>query len=368
MSLASMGLADASGRAEGRRSFCARRCGADGSWPIDTNLATWVTTLAIKALAHQPGALSPEQRLTLREWLLGQQYRVEHPYTHAAPGGWAWTDLPGGVPDADDTPGALLALLELGTVDDETRAAGDRGRALAARSAESRRRHPDLLPRLGRAALRSQFARSHRAHAARVERVAAAARRRLQRAHDCGRSRAALRFLAKTQRADGSWLPLWFGNEHAPDDENPLYGTAQVVHRAARIARARHSTFRAAMLTRRRCAGWSPRRMTMAAGAGCAAGRHQSEETALAVEALAGTSRGRGGGCGARWLVGAGGIRRVARARADRVLLREALVLRAALSADLHGRRAREISRPAARRERAAGGLTALSSSLRPSF
>ncbi len=28
----------------------------------------------------------------------------------ADPGGWAWTPLPGGVPDADDTPGAILAL------------------------------------------------------------------------------------------------------------------------------------------------------------------------------------------------------------------------------------------------------------------
>ena len=37
--------------------------------------------------------------------------RVTHPYTNAAPGGWAWTDLPGGVPDADDTPGAILALV-----------------------------------------------------------------------------------------------------------------------------------------------------------------------------------------------------------------------------------------------------------------
>src|SRR5205823_11668354 len=32
----------------------------------------------------------------------------------ADPGGWAWTDLPGGVPDADDTPGAILALWKLG--------------------------------------------------------------------------------------------------------------------------------------------------------------------------------------------------------------------------------------------------------------
>ena len=57
--------------------------------------------------------LDDAERATLLDWLLGQQYRVEHPYTHAAPGGWAWTDLAGGVPDADDTAGALLALAHL---------------------------------------------------------------------------------------------------------------------------------------------------------------------------------------------------------------------------------------------------------------
>src|SRR5204862_7200645 len=40
-------------------------------------------------------------------------YRQRHPYTNSAPGGWAWTNLPGGVPDADDTAGALLALKSL---------------------------------------------------------------------------------------------------------------------------------------------------------------------------------------------------------------------------------------------------------------
>jgi len=45
------------------------------------------------------------KRRRLIDWLLDQQHRVEHPYTHAAPGGWAWTDLSGGVPDADDTSG-----------------------------------------------------------------------------------------------------------------------------------------------------------------------------------------------------------------------------------------------------------------------
>jgi squalene-hopene/tetraprenyl-beta-curcumene cyclase len=36
--------------------------------------------------------------------------------------------------------------------------------------------------------------------------------------------------LAKNQSSDGSWLPLWFGNEHTPDEMNPVYGTAQVLN------------------------------------------------------------------------------------------------------------------------------------------
>ncbi len=36
-------------------------------------------------------------------------------------------------------------------------------------------------------------------------------------------------YLAREQRPDGSWLPLWFGNQHAPDDINPVYGTARVL-------------------------------------------------------------------------------------------------------------------------------------------
>jgi squalene-hopene/tetraprenyl-beta-curcumene cyclase len=40
---------------------------------------------------------------------------------------------------------------------------------------------------------------------------------------------AAFAYLAREQRPDGSWLPLWFGNQHAPDDINPTYGTSRVL-------------------------------------------------------------------------------------------------------------------------------------------
>jgi squalene-hopene/tetraprenyl-beta-curcumene cyclase len=38
-----------------------------------------------------------------------------------------------------------------------------------------------------------------------------------------------IQFLESHQREDGSFVPLWFGNEHQPDNENPVLGTAQVL-------------------------------------------------------------------------------------------------------------------------------------------
>ena len=113
LSLASIGLAEHPVTVKAVE-FLVRSARPDGSWAIDSNLATWVTTLSVNALAAAGDLESLDKKAELRDWLLGQQMREKHPYTGAAPGGWAWTDLPGGVPDADDTPGVLLALAALG--------------------------------------------------------------------------------------------------------------------------------------------------------------------------------------------------------------------------------------------------------------
>jgi squalene-hopene/tetraprenyl-beta-curcumene cyclase len=54
----------------------------------------------------------------------------------------------------------------------------------------------------------------------------------LARWHSIGKG---FEFLRRAQGGDGSWLPLWFGNQRAPDDINPTYGTARVLeaYRAA---------------------------------------------------------------------------------------------------------------------------------------
>jgi squalene-hopene/tetraprenyl-beta-curcumene cyclase len=38
-----------------------------------------------------------------------------------------------------------------------------------------------------------------------------------------------LDYLGQKQRADGSWVPLWFGNQDDPAEENPVYGTGRVL-------------------------------------------------------------------------------------------------------------------------------------------
>ena len=223
MSLAAAGLANHSVTLKGIE-FLVRSVQDNGSWPIDTNLSTWLTTLSINAM---PAQLDFGDRQRLRAWLLAQQFRSQHPYTNAAPGGWAWTDLPGGVPDADDTAGALLALYNLGDIDATVRSA-----ALAGiRWLLDQQNRDGGMPTFCRGWSTMLFDRSSpdlTAHAVRawsvwLEEFSAEAPR-LRRAM----ARAA-RFLVRSQRKDGSWLPLWFGNQDAPDDINPTYGTARVV-------------------------------------------------------------------------------------------------------------------------------------------
>ena len=278
MSLVSAGRKDHAVVQEGVR-FLRESLRADGSWPIDTNLATWVTTLAVNALAPLPDAQHPldaAAKLALRDWLLVQQYREEHPYTHAAPGGWAWTPLPGGVPDADDTPGALLALRRLGPI----------GEALpAARSGViwlmGLQNSDGGMPTFCRGWGRLPFDRSGAdltAHAiaawqAWLPDLPEPLRKRV------GRSiRRGLAYLERAQNADGSWTPLWFGNEHVAGEENPLYGTARTV---IALAQSGLPMLAAALQ-------WIRAAQNQDGGWGGAAGAPSSiEETSLALSALA---------------------------------------------------------------------------------
>lgn len=265
--------------------FLERSVRPDGSWPIDTDLATWVTTLAVNALAGagpQEQVLPDSERQQVRTWLLGQQYRQIHPYTRAAPGGWAWTDLPGGVPDADDTPGALLALRNLGLHDAETEQAAAAGVQwlLDLQNADGG------IPTFCKGWGSLPFDRSGAdltAHAllawqAWQGRLTPALAQRVDRA-----TTAALGYLAKTQRSDGAWVPLWFGNQEAPEDENPVYGTSRVLlaleafKDRSQIGTLRDRGLRWVLAAQNADRGWGGDREVPSS----------IEETSLAVQALA---------------------------------------------------------------------------------
>jgi squalene-hopene/tetraprenyl-beta-curcumene cyclase len=262
--------------------FIVQNVRPDGSWPIERNLSTWVTTLAVNALGPD---LSEAAREPILDWILGQQHLTMHPYTASPPGGWAWTDLPGGVPDADDTAGAMLALRHLTP-------AGARRSAVVAAVERAARWLIELQnadggwPTFCRGWGALPFDRSASdltAHAIRALRAWVKdfrdrrLRAQIHRAVSHGR-----RYLSGVQRANGSWLPLWFGNEACPGDENATYGTCRVLAAYADLG----SLSDPAAIRGRRWliehqnpdGGW---------GGGAPTAPSSIEETALAVESLA---------------------------------------------------------------------------------
>ena len=265
--------------------FLRRSVRADGSWAIDTNLATWATTLSVNALASGEGLafMTTEEGRSIRDWLLGQQWRIEHPYTGAAAGGWAWTDLPGGVPDADDTAGALIALAHLARDDHDVREAA----ALGVRWLLDLQNRDGGIPTFCRGWGTLPFDRSSTdltAHAVRAwlewrTFVEPALQRRIVTA-----VRRALRFLSAAQRADGAFVPLWFGNQAEQHEENPVFGTGRVL--AGLASTKARETAHADVITRR-AARWLL--AAQCADGGWGAGpsvRPSVEETAVAISGL----------------------------------------------------------------------------------
>ena len=274
----------------------------DGSWPIDTNLATWVTTLSVNALGDR---LPEAGRKPITNWLLGQQFREVHPYTNADPGGWSWTDLPGGVPDADDTPGAMLALLALeGSPSRESIESIE----MSANWLLSLQNRDGGWPTFCRGWGTLPFDRSSQDITAHVLRALMAAGAALPEIADQSEKPIdrGFEFLRRRQRDDGAWVPLWFGNQRVAGDENPVYGTARVL--AAWWAAGRENEESAI-----RAREWLAAAQNPDGGWGGDVDTISSvEETALSVEALLGRQRGTSSAIigqkqavdGVEWLIG----------------------------------------------------------------
>ena len=243
---------------------------ADGAWPIDENLSIWNTTMAVAALDGGEGAT--------RDWLIARQRRTAHPYTGAAPGGWGWSHLPGSVPDVDDTAGALVALAVLPPSDQAVQAA-----LAGARWLVGLQNRDGGFPTFCRGWGKLDFDRSApdlTAHALQaLHRWRSAAGGALKRAIDRA-VRNGLRYLARTQGPEGSWLALWFGSQRTAGHTNPVFGTARVAGALAAMGEVRHPSALAAknylLRTAGATGGWGADRKA----------KPTIEETAVAVDAL----------------------------------------------------------------------------------
>ncbi len=264
----------------------------DGSWPIDTNLTTWLTTLSVNQWGGNIGeVLSEEERMALVAWLLGQQYRESHPYTGAEPGGWAWTDLPGAVPDADDTAGALLALHHLSEGLEMEQLLRTEIKAAATRGIDwlmSLQNGDGGMPTFCRGWQKLPFDRSGADLTGHALMAVHAWRDQLGEGYikiTEAFMHKSLACLKAAQSKDGAWTPLWFGNQWDANEENPVYGTCRVMAALQELRLSRYDTRPMAA----RAAKWLVSAQNDDGGWGGNRGVMPSslEETGLAVAALA---------------------------------------------------------------------------------
>ncbi len=272
-----------------------------------------MTTLSINALAN---AGEPLPDSAVLRWLLACRQIEEHPFTHAQPGGWGWTDKSGAVPDADDTPGALLALAAYWQQSDEL--SQDLRAEVAEAAVMGVRWLLDLQNRDGgwptfckgwgrlpfdrsgvdltahvlralRAWLRIAESESHNSLRLQLQPIVDA-RRAILRA-----VRRGFHFLRSRQHPDGAWHPLWFGNEFVVGESNPVYGTSKclLAYRDWGELSSLEVEKGIRWLTTHQCrnGGWGACREDMIRGPSAADEAQREvatvEETALALNALA---------------------------------------------------------------------------------
>ena len=205
---------------------------SDGSWPIDSDLSTWVTTLSVKAYGSDIAQVfSPTEMESIAGHLKSIQYKEVHPFNLAQPGGWGWTNFSGSVPDVDDTAGAILALLELYHSDNDDATAIIKGCQWLTTLQNKDGGFPTFCKGWGKLPFDSSCA-DLTGHALLAltksleilgDKVPLDLRGSVKQciARSFG-------FLWKNQQDNGSWYPLWFGNQMTSDNKNPVYGTAKV--------------------------------------------------------------------------------------------------------------------------------------------
>jgi squalene-hopene/tetraprenyl-beta-curcumene cyclase len=213
--------------------FLRSRQRADGSWPIDTDLSTWVTTLSVNAFGSElANEFSAAEVRTLVNHLQAIQHRDVHPFNLAQPGGWGWTDFPGSVPDVDDTSGAILALIVLGVSDIGDHESIINGCRWLTKLQNKDGGFPTFCKGWGRLPFDCSCADlTGHAMLALVKSLEVAGERMPGELRNAVRQciAKAIVFLGNAQNGNGSWWPLWFGNQMTTNQRNPVYGTAKIM-------------------------------------------------------------------------------------------------------------------------------------------
>jgi squalene-hopene/tetraprenyl-beta-curcumene cyclase len=302
----------AAGQATLKRSLETHGPNEHALWPDTATVGDTVTDDA----AHNASSLHHHELLPANEevfstptidWLLDSQQRVHDALTGKPGGGWAANESPGALPNACDTGRALLALAKAlehrdsHRRDEITRAAklgldwllrlqnDDGGWATFAHELLSNEFAPSSVDATV-AALRAIHAWRRLGHFNQ-------SKLQFSRAVELG-----WRYLTTQQRADGSFVPLWFGNELQPDDENPVLGAADVLVLCSELNQLESETATTAIQwlvsAQHSTGGWGPPRTPIhysnAEGDGFNARRTNEvmakfctvEETAAAVAAL----------------------------------------------------------------------------------
>lgn len=201
---------------------------ADGSWPIDTDLSGWLTSLSIRVLGDD---------LPNRDFLLSRlknnQTKAEHPFTGAKAGGWGWSDLSGSVPDGDDTSGALIALHHL------TGGIRCKGVKSGVKWLMALQNNDGGMPTFCKGWGKLPFDRSSADITAHALLALGGWRKQLPAAFQLQVEKSEKRLLTwlETHQAeDGSWTPLWFGDQDSDDEASPVYGTATALDYLAQLS------------------------------------------------------------------------------------------------------------------------------------
>jgi squalene-hopene/tetraprenyl-beta-curcumene cyclase len=215
------------------------------------------------------------------EWLLRAQHTSPYALTDAPSGGWATSDAPGAPPDTRATADALIALACTRRLDSDlqrgrTARAASRGAnwLLEMQNADGgwpTHSRDDSHP-LGGSGI-DPTAKVLRALGAWRQIWRADARRHLQSEQssfalpslvDSAIERA-VNYLVTQQLEDGSFVPLWFGNEHQRDEQNPVLGTAQVLSACADLQRLDTDMAKRAatwlLVAQHTAGGWGPPRV-----------------------------------------------------------------------------------------------------------